>query len=78
MAHISTFYVNNWFGIRTTNFSAVAYAGPMNPNDILQWPDGFWCFREENDPKFMRGTDFRVINYESAEWLDIYTRRPSG
>jgi hypothetical protein len=47
----------------------------MNPNDILLWPDGFWCFREDNDPKFKRSTDFRVIKYESAEWLDFYSRR---
>jgi len=30
----------------------------MNSEDILLWPDGFWCFREEFDREFMRADDF--------------------
>ncbi len=35
-----------------------------NPDDILLWPDDFWCFRKEY---------YRVILHHSDEWLR-YTR----
>ncbi len=46
----------------------------MNPNDILLWSDGFWCFREEHSKEFMRSDDFRVVEYHSAEWHQLYSR----
>jgi hypothetical protein len=41
----------------------------MNPRDILAWPDGFWCFREEFDKEFLRDDTYRVLAFESEEWL---------
>ena len=40
----------------------------MNPEDILLWSDGFWCFREEFTPEFMRDEDYRVLPHQSEEW----------
>ena len=43
----------------------------MYPDNILLWPDGFWCFREELDQNFLRDDNYRVILHESAEWLEV-------
>ena len=37
--------------------------------DILLWPDGFWCLREEFSPEFLRDDGFRVIPHRSETWL---------
>lgn len=47
----------------------------MNPKDIFSWPDGFWCFREEFDPKFLRDDSYRIFGVKSAEWKAC-TERP--
>lgn len=36
--------------------------------DILIWPDGFWCFREEFRSEFLRDNSYRVVPCGSAEW----------
>ncbi len=46
----------------------------MYPDNILLWPDGFWCFREELSPEFQRDDDYRVIVHNSDEWLGILGR----
>jgi len=38
----------------------------MSPRDILIWRDGFWCYRENYDPK--RGVNYRVVRECSLEW----------
>ncbi len=48
----------------------------MSPNDIFLWPDNFWCFREEHCEKFLRGTDYRVIEHKSREWETLYAGHP--
>ncbi|MBI3715386.1 MAG: hypothetical protein HY255_05280 [Betaproteobacteria bacterium] len=40
----------------------------MNPDDIFLWPDGFWCFRAEFTPEFLRDDTYREIAYLSDEW----------
>ncbi len=40
----------------------------MNPDDVLLWTDGFWCFREEFGPDFLRDDSFRVLPRDSDEW----------
>jgi hypothetical protein len=40
----------------------------MNPKDIFSWPDGFWCFREEFDPSFLRDETYRVLALDSKDW----------
>jgi hypothetical protein len=40
----------------------------MTNQDILLWDDGFWCLREEFNPGFLRGENWRVVPYDSEEW----------
>jgi hypothetical protein len=49
----------------------------MNPDDILLWPDGFWCFREELDPRFLREDNYRVIPCGSDEAERVLCARPT-
>ena len=44
--------------------------------DILKWPDGFWCFREEFRMDWFRDNDYRVIRIETDEWLQMARKRP--
>ena len=39
------------------------------PDDILLWPDNFWCFRKEFCKEFLREHNYRVILHHSDEWL---------
>ena len=43
----------------------------LDSDDILLWQDGFWCFREELSPKFLRDDSYRNIVCGSDEWLRI-------
>jgi hypothetical protein len=43
----------------------------VHPEDILLWSDGFWCFREEFSPQFLRGDNYRVVPHRSEEWLRV-------
>jgi hypothetical protein len=45
------------------------------PEDILLWPDDFWCFRNELSKEFLRGDNYRVVSRHSDEWLSC-TREP--
>ncbi len=47
----------------------------MNPLNILLWSDGFWCFKEELCPHFLRDDDYREIVHGDAEWLHLSTAR---
>jgi hypothetical protein len=38
------------------------------------WPDGFWCFREEFSPHFLRDDDYRVVPHKSGEWSEVADR----
>ena len=49
----------------------------MNPDDILLWPDGFWCFREELGPRFLRKDNYRVILCGSDEAEQMLSARPT-
>lgn len=48
----------------------------MNPNDILVWSDGFWCFCEELSPSFLRDDGYRVVPAGSDEARAITSARP--
>ena len=37
----------------------------INPEDVLMWPDNFWCLREELNPKLARDNDYHVIPFAS-------------
>ena len=47
-----------------------------NPIDILKWPDKFWCFREEFCPGMLRDDSYRVVSFDSNEWLALARERP--
>lgn len=38
-------------------------------DDILLWPDDFWCFRNELCKEFLREDNYRVVLHHSDEWL---------
>jgi hypothetical protein len=48
---------------------AVASGRNVNPKEILLWPDGFWCFREEFSQGFLRDGGYRAIPHGSDESL---------
>jgi len=50
----------------------------MNPDDILLWPDGFWCFRMDLREEFLRDDKYRVIVQQSDEWLATQETPPFG
>ena len=43
----------------------------MNSQDILIWPDGFWCFREEFSESFLRDDKYRVVETTTDEWVSL-------
>ena len=43
----------------------------MPPEDLLIWPDGFWCFREELRENMLRGGGYRVVLKGSEEWIKL-------
>jgi hypothetical protein len=49
----------------------------MNPDDILLWQDGFWCFREELDERFLRNNHYREIPCGTAEAEKMLSVRPT-
>ena len=52
------------------------YVSGMNPNDMLVWPDGFWCFREEHCDEFLRNDDYRIVAHNSEEWHALHLKGP--
>lgn len=46
----------------------------MYPDNILLWPDGFWCFRKEHHPRFLRDDNYRVIEHFTDEWRALDAR----
>ena len=47
----------------------------MDSNDIFLWRDGFWCFRAELSPGFLRDDNYRTIVCSSDEWLSFISAR---
>lgn len=43
---------------------------PANPDDVLRWPDGSWCYRHEHcdHADRWRGDDFEVMTPEHPEY----------
>ena len=48
----------------------------MYPDNILLWPDGFWCYRSELNQDFLRDDNYRVILRQSDEWLKVLRTNP--
>jgi hypothetical protein len=49
----------------------------MKPDDILLWRDGFWCFRDEMDPRSWRNDHYRQIRHDSDEGQRMTVARPT-
>lgn len=47
----------------------------MKPDDILLWQDGFWCYRNELDRRFLRNNYYRAIPRNSDEGHKIIAER---
>ena len=43
----------------------------MHPDDILLWPDEFWCLRQDLREEFMRDNNYQVISHLSRKWLEL-------
>ena len=43
----------------------------MYPDDLLIWPDGFRCFREELSSDFLRDDNYRAVVHNTDEWARI-------
>ena len=43
----------------------------MYREDILLWPNGIWCFREELHEYSFREQNYREIAYLSEEWVAL-------
>ena len=38
------------------------------PEDVIKWPDGTWCYRYEL-PEFSHKTDdYEVLSFDASEW----------
>jgi len=43
-----------------------------NPDDIMLWPDGEWCFREEiEECGSHRSDDYEIIQTSDPRWLEL-------
>lgn len=47
-----------------------------HPEDICVWPDGTWCFREDQPGYTHLSDDFFVLEVDSEEWLAFDPDRP--
>lgn len=43
----------------------------MSPDDVIMWPDGMWCFRDELPGFSHKSDDYRVISVDDDEW-DVF------
>jgi len=41
---------------------------PANPNDVLRWPDGSWCYREYLNEYTWMSDDYEVLTQEHPEY----------
>ena len=43
----------------------------LSLSDILVWPCGTWCYRDEAHGMGHMGDDYQVVYADSQEWLDF-------
>lgn len=46
----------------------------QNSEDIMLWPDGEWCFREDENDMQWKSDDYRIVPFDSVAWHDLMTR----
>jgi len=39
-----------------------------DPEDVIAWPCGTWCFRSELPEFGHKSDDFEVLSFDSPEW----------
>ena len=61
---------------RTVNYWYAEQGRTMHPEDIIIWPDGFWCFREEFCADFLRDNNYRIVEHSADKWLQLLSKRP--
>jgi hypothetical protein len=47
----------------------------MEQQDILLWPDGFWCFKPEYNDDMLRGKPFVLLTAGTPEWEAAKNKR---
>jgi hypothetical protein len=62
----------------TNNAPSLTTGQDLETNDILLWADGFWCFKEELNAKFLRDDSYRTVVCASDEWLAIISMRQNS
>lgn len=40
-------------------------------NDIFQWPDGTWCYRDESYGWAYMSDDYTVLKFGTPEWVAL-------
>jgi hypothetical protein len=43
----------------------------VSSEDILLWPDGYWCFASDLDDHAHRSDDFERIPVDSPRWDEV-------
>lgn len=41
---------------------------PVSEDDVIEWPDGTWCYRHELDAYAWKSDDYRVYLDGSSDW----------
>lgn len=39
-----------------------------DPDDIIQWPCGHWCFRSELEQHSHKSDDYAVLLFDTENW----------
>lgn len=42
----------------------------LNLDDVMRWPDGTWCYRDEKFEFTWMSDDYEVLYYDSIEWWE--------
>ena len=43
----------------------------MNPDDIVIWPDAYWCFASELSEHNHRSDDYQIVRVNTAKWQEL-------
>jgi hypothetical protein len=43
----------------------------IHPDDIMLWPDKFWCYRHEYRDDMLRNSGYRIVLNLSDEWAKV-------
>lgn len=43
----------------------------MTPEDLIVWPNGAWCFRNELEEMTHLSDDYKVLESNTPEWVEF-------